>query len=305
MFEDLGLRPAGGKFKRTKGGKISTQDKYLEAIRGSHPLVGLVIDRRELTKLKGTYVEPIPRLAAASPDRRLHPNFRVTRVPTGRLAATAPNLLAIPNRTELGRLIRAGFVAGQGRVLGSWDLDQIEMRIMAHIGRDPGFCSIFIDGRDVHAERALKIFGVEPGKQDKHLHRLPVKSMGFGKLMGMTAVGLLEQLQKEGLREWQIRGGVTRDMLIKKAQKLLDDDDVAYPLNLAYVKEQHRAAREKGYVTDFKGRRFYVTGVWSDDERVRAEADRQAQALPIQSGAQIVVKLWMARVMHEIEWLRE
>jgi len=284
LYEVRGLRPPSGRFKRTKGGGLSTEDKILEAMSGLDPLVTMITDARELFKLHGTYATKIPEIAAREPDRRLHPRFRVTRVPTGRLSAVDPNILAIPKHTANGKLIRAGFVARQGWVLGSWDLDQIEMRVMAHASGDPAFRQIFLDGLDIHAANAQKYFGVPPDQQDDSKHRLPAKAVGFGTLMGITAKGLMEQLHKKGQLRWTI----------SMCQQLLDEFfDTMYPGIKAYVRERHRFCRAHGYTEDFVGRREYLPDIWSDDEQERAAAERQAQALPVQSGAQIVTKLWM------------
>lgn len=284
LYENRGLRPPSGKFKKTKSGGLSTEDKTLEAMSGLDPLVDMITDARELFKLHGTYATKIPEIAARAPDRRLHPRFRVTRVPTGRLSAVEPNVLALPKHTKNGKLIRGGFPARKGWLLGSWDLDQIEMRVMAHASGDPAFRQVFLAGLDIHAANAQKYFGVPPDRQDDSKHRLPAKAIGFGTLMGITAKGLRDQLHKKGQTHWTEQ----------QCQQLLDEFyNVLYPGIKTYVQGRHQFCRATGYTEDFMGRRQYLPDIWSDDDRERSAAEREAQAIPIQAGAQIVTKTWM------------
>ena len=297
LFEVRRLRPTTGRFKRTKGGKISTQDKFLQAIKDQDPLVDMIIDGRELRKLRSTYALRIPAFALAEPDRRLHPHIRVTRVETGRLSATAPNVLAIPKHSDLGKLIRAGFVARPGCLLGSWDLDQIEMRVMAHTSQDPDFCRVFREGKiDIHSYNAHTLLGAPARRedQDESLHRLPAKALGFGMLMGITAHGLLGQLHKAAQFQWTL----------ESAQQLLDDFYARYTGIRDFVRERHRFTRAHGYSETFSGRRKYLANIWSEDEMERAAAEREAQSFPIQGGAQEVVKPWMAAAYRQLRILR-
>lgn len=297
LFEVRGLRPSTGRFKYTKGGKISTQDKFLQAIRIQDPIVDQIIDLRELRKLKSTYALRIPAIAASEPDGRLHPHLRVTRVETGRLSATAPNVLAMPKHSDWAKMVSMGFVAGPGRLLGGWDLDQIELRIMAHVSQDPKFLKIFREGKvDLHSQTAHLLLGAPKDRkqQDESLHRLPAKGVNFGNIMGITAHGLLDQLHKARQTQWTL----------PQVQKLLDDYRVEYAGVYAYILGRHRFTRAHGYTEDMVGRRKYLAGIWSEDEQVRAAAERQAQAIPIQSGAQSVVKQWMAAAYTELRRLR-
>jgi uracil-DNA glycosylase family 4 len=278
--------------KRTKSGEhYSTADAHLEAIREYHPIVGLLLDWREAAKLKGTYVDPMPSYIQA--DGRLHPKFRITRVSSGRLAASDPNVLAFPKHSELGKLVRMGFLADEGHLLGEWDLDQIEMRVMAHDSGDETMIAEFLSGVDKHTSTASRIFGI-PIDRVKGEQRFAAKAVNFGILMGMTRVGLRSQFHKNGQRQWTE----------EDCQKLLDEYFRIYTGVAAYVSGKHAEARRYGYVRDMWGRIRYLAGVHSPDARIREEALRQAQATPIQSGAQGIIKRIMRALWPEIVKLR-
>ena len=258
----------------------------MEAIRDEHPIVGLILDWREADKIRGTYVEPMPAFIQA--DGRLHPRFRITRTGTGRLSASDPNVLAFPKHSELGKLVRMGFRAALGHLLGEWDLNQIEMRVMAHDSQDPVMIEEFKSGIDKHVSTAARLLGkrAEDVTADE---RFGAKAVNFGILMGMTEVGLTAQFAKHG-RVYPVGMLAEYFKLYRGVQ--------------AYISGKHAEARRFGYVRDMWGRIRYIGGVHSPDRRVKEEALRQAQATPIQSGAQGIIKRIMRRVWPEIVELR-
>ena len=280
------------RIKPTKSkARLTTNDKVLEAMSGVHPVIGLIQEGREIKKMKGTYADAIPRLVRR--DGRLHPNYRLTRTDTGRLAATKPNILALPKHSARGKLIREGFIPSEGLVFGEWDLDQIEMRMFAHDSNDPTLIAEFASGRDLHASTAALIFGVDyeelyaayKNKDETADHRrFAAKAVNFGILMGITEFGLVDQFHKNGQLHW------TED----ECADLLREWHLARPTASKYIQSKHAEARRYGYVRDWAGRVRWLEGVHSVDPYIQAEALRQAQATPTQSGAQAVMKRGMA-----------
>lgn len=287
LFGRLGMDT----LKMTKGGRGSTNDKILEALEHEHPehpVITTIRQYREFYKLKHTFVDRLPDFVHRWPyDGRVHATFRTTRVVTGRLAASDPNLLALPKHGAFAKEFRRGFVPEDGHVLGSWDLSQIELRIAAHLSQDPVMLATYRgekrnpDGSliDLHAALAQRIFGVQPSLQDDSKHRLPAKAINFGFWMGQTAKGLLVELRKNGLQTSE-----------DDAQRWLDDAHELYAGARPYMDHMAAEAREHGYVRCMSGRIRYIGGIRSQDERVREEAERFAFSTPIQEGAQTVMK---------------
>lgn len=289
------------RLKKTDGGRYSTDDKTLEALEDVHPVVPLIRARREVTKLRGTYVTPAESWIAA--DGRLHPTLKITATDTGRLAAENPNILAFPKHSEWGKLIRYGFVAAPGHELMSCDLDQIEMRVFAHDANDENMIAEFLSGRDKHASTAALIFGVpyeqlfdayKAGDEEAGEQRFAAKAVNFGVLMGITEHGLRDQFHKNGQLHW-----TTAD-----CNKLLVEWRKAYPAGYEYQQSKHAEARRYGYVRDMFGRLRWVDAVHSEDLYQRAEAERMAQATPIQSGAQGIMQRIMRALWPELVKLR-
>jgi DNA polymerase-1 len=273
--------------KKTKGGRLSTNDKTLDALTLLHPIVPLIQEGRGLSKLLGTYVRPMPRLV--SRDGRLHPNYRITRTDTGRLSAANPNVLAFPKRDELGKYVRDGIVAGEGRELGEWDLSQIEMCVFASDSGDERMIQLITDGVDLHTGTAAEIFGrplqvmldeIKHKSQKTKDQRFAAKAVNFGILMGITEFGLLDQFHKNGQAHYAL----------DDTARLLVEWGKVYPQGKDYIETKHAEARRKGYVTDMWGRVRYLEGIHSDDEYIRKEAERMAQSTPTQSGAQGIMK---------------
>jgi len=314
LFDQLRLTPG----KKTKGGRPSTNDKILEGLRkdprtsekGQHA-IDLIQEVREIRKLKSAFCDKMPGYVRS--DGRIHPNFRVTRVATGRLAASDPNLLAFPKHSHRGKLIRAGFIADTGHNLGEWDLDQIEMRVMAIDADDDVMIAEFLSGIDKHTATASMIFGKKPEDVDKEIERFAAKAVNFGILMGITEHGLLDQFKKNG----SYKGMTTRynriteedekvriEWDLDECKGLLKEWHRIYPKSSRYMSDKHAEARRYGYVRDLFGRLRYIPGVRSYDKFVRAAAERDAQSTPIQSGAQGIVKRWMKAVWDRLPALQ-
>lgn len=298
LFDELGLDP----IRMTEGGRGSTNDKILEALEHEHgnvlPVIGDIREYREVYKLKNTFVDRLPDFVRRWPhDGRIHSSFRTTRVITGRLAASDPNILALPKHGKFAKAFRRGFIADLGHVFGSWDLSQIELRILAHLSQDPVMLAIFRgemrnpDGSliDMHAALAERIFGVKPADQDKSKHRLPAKAINFGLPMGMTNIGLTVELRKNGVN-------VDED----DAQRWIDDTMGLYKGVPVYMDQKKAEARRNGYIRCLSGRIRYIGGIRSSNERVRSEAERFAFSTPIQEGAQFVMKTAEAYIWKNI-----
>jgi DNA polymerase-1 len=285
LFRQLKLKPT----KKTSTGKDSTNDKVLEALRSSNPVLPHILSYRELAKARDSFCRVMPRLV--SDDGRIRCNLRVTRVSSGRLAATNPNLLAIPVRSDVGKEVRQGFVADDGYVLGGWDLDQAEMRYMADESQDEGLCSIFREGKvDVHTQTAADAFGKNPQDVTK-IERYAAKRIGFGVITGITEVGLYDQMALAGAQGWTV-------------DRCKDAIDAYFDLRkgvAVYMEACRAEARRYGFVRDRWGRIRYLPGVHSRIDSVRAEAERQSHSHKIQSGAQGLLKRAMAAMW---DWMR-
>jgi DNA polymerase-1 len=293
--------------RRTSSGRFSTNDKILEALEHEHPelpVLSKIREYRETYKLKNTFVDRLPDFVHRWPDDgRVHATFRTTRVVTGRLAASEPNILAQPEHGKFAADFKRGWVPDDGHVLAAWDESQIELRGLAHLSQDPVMLAVFRgekrnkDGSiiDLHAALAERIFGVKPHLQDKHKHRFPAKAVNFGIPMGMTCKGLAVELRKNGVY-------VTEE----DAQRWLDETLGLYKGVARYMDTRIAEARLQGYVRCLSGRVRYIGGIRSSDERTRAEAERFAFSTPIQESAQFIMKQAEAQVWTMLKgWWRE
>lgn len=277
LFKRLKLRS----ISTTATGEASTGEKVLARIAGEHPVVQLIRDWRSYQKLKTSYVEVLPRKADPK-DCRVRANMRITRVATGRLSCSDPNLMAQPVRTAEGRRIREGFVAEDGCSLVSNDYSQIEMRVVASEANDARMMKIFMDDLDIHTQTASLMFGVPEGQVDEMKHRYPAKRVGFG---------ILNNLSPEGLqREIVIGGAKEEDWPISACEDMIVAWFDIYSGIKQYMVDNHTMALRYGYVVDMWGRRRYVPGAKSHNKKLREEALRQAGNAPIQMGAQGVIK---------------
>lgn len=285
LYTQLGITPP----KMTKGGdRGSTIDKALETIRTNRDVVDLVLDYREASKVVSSFINPLRRIVTSDRDGRVHCTFRITRVSSGRLAATNPNLLAIPVRSELGKKIRCQFIASDGCTIGDWDLDQIEMRAMADESKDPTLCGIFNEGKvDIHRQTAAWTFGV-PYDQVVTEQRYAAKRVGFGVITGITEIGLLDQMNLARARRPDGERWTEDDCL-----RMIEAWFKIYPGVKRYMEACKDEARATGMARDRWGRIRYLPGIWSPIPWVAEEAGRQAHSHKIQAGAQGLMKIAM------------
>lgn len=265
--------------------KKMTDLKAMELLKDKHPVVPLVMRYRALAKLVDSFIDVI--LEKRGPDNRIRTTLRVTRVVTGRLASSNPNLMAQPTRTEDGRRIRGGFEARTGYKLISGDYSQIEMRIVAHISQDPKMLEVFRTGVDIHSATASGIFHLPLDQLDEMKHRYPAKRVGFGILNLISAAKLLQELAVGGATGWTVAG----------CQTMINEWFTLYAGVADYVEERKVEARRTGMVRDLFGRVRLVPEVMSVHESVREAGIRQAVNAPIQMGAQGVIKEAMVRLV--------
>ncbi len=272
LFDRLGL-PGG---KRNPRG-WSTNADVLERLRDKHPLVGLVIEFRELTKLKNTYTDGLQK--AIGPDGRIHTTFQMTATDTGRLSSRDPNLQNIPVRRKLGAGIRRMFVAAPGNVLVDADYSQIELRLLAHMSGDETMRQAFLSGEDVHAVTASQVFGL-PLDQVTHELRGRAKAVNFGIVYGISPFSLAQDI------------GVST----QEAKLYIDTYLAKYSGVKRYMEDTIARAREQGYVSTLFGRRRALPELHASNFNLRSFGERVARNMPIQGTAADVIKLAMIRV---------
>ncbi len=275
LFDKLSLQPP---MRRGKGKVRSTAADILEEMAAQHALPAKIIEYREISKLKSTYVDALPKLIHPETGR-LHTSFSQTTAATGRLSSSDPNLQNIPIRTELGREIRAAFVAEKGKILLSADYSQIELRVMAHFSEDPVLIDAFRNGEDVHARTAQEVFGVGPMAQNAE-HRRAAKAINFGIIYGLSAFGLAQQLsigQKEAAQF--INAYFTRYSGVKKfLDKILVE------------------TRKSGVAKTLFGRIRPIPEINSPQAQLRSFAERTALNSPLQGTAADLIKLAMISI---------
>ena len=274
LFEKLAL-PGG---KRNKTG-YATGVEVLQELAAEHEIAARVLEYREVSKLKNTYVDVIPKLVAS--DGRLRTVFNQTSTATGRVSSTNPNLQNIPVRGELGRRIRKAFVASApDRILLAADYSQIELRLMAHVSGDAQMRAAFIGHADIHDVTAQRIFGLPPGQAADREQRRIAKSVNFGLLYGMSEFGLAQRLH-----------------ISRGEAKLMTEAYFAqFPGVRGYLDATVRDGREQGYVETLAGRRRYLPDLRSRDHMARNAAEREATNAPLQGGAADLMKIAMLRV---------
>ncbi len=275
LFEELKLPGA----KRTATGKASTAADVLTGLRGAHPAIDLILEHRELTKLKSTYVDALPLLVHPETGR-IHTTFNQTVAATGRLSSTEPNLQNIPVRTELGRRVRRAFIAPEpGWKLLSADYSQIELRIQAHVTQDPTLLEAFQMGQDVHAATAAELFGVPIEEVTPDQRRL-AKTANFAIIYGISPFGFAEQT---GLSQQQ-----SADFIRRYFEKFRGVE--------AFQKRLLAEARTTGYVMTLLGRRRTIPELKSPVHGVRAAGERMAINAPVQGTASDIIKIAMVRL---------
>lgn len=279
LYDELGLA-SGKKTKLT--GKRSTAVSALEPLRGEHPIIPTLLEYRELEKLRGTYLDPLPNLVNAHTGR-LHTTFAQTAVATGRLSSLNPNLQNIPIRSELGREIRKGFIADDGFCLISADYSQIELRLLAHIADDPLMQQAFQEGADIHRRTAAQVLGLDEATITAQQRRA-AKTVNFGVLYGMSAHRLSNDL------------GIP----YAEAASFIEIYFSTYPGIRRYIDHTLEFGREHGYVETLYGRRRYVPELKAQNRTLREAGERLAYNMPIQGTAADIIKLAMVKLDREL-----
>ncbi|MFA5808566.1 MAG: DNA polymerase I, partial [bacterium] len=276
LFEKLGLPPV----KKTKTG-YSTDVEVLERLKDLHEIPSLVLEYRTVAKISSTYVDVLP--GRIDPrDGRIHTTLHQTQTATGRLSSSDPNLQNIPIRTELGRRIRAGFVAEKGNLFVGADYSQVELRLLAHLSGDAELIRRFRQGDDIHSATAAAVFGVDPSAVTPELRRR-AKVINFGILYGMSPFGLSRELGIGG----------------KEAKTYIDHYFDRYPGVKEYIDGLKTTARKNGYVLTLMGRRRILKDIDSRNKVLREAAERMAINTPIQGSAADLIKMAMIRVDRE------
>jgi DNA polymerase I len=275
VFDELNISTG----KKTSTGQVSTSRDVLDELAHTYEIAQLIIDFREMDKLKATYADALPKMI--SPDGRIHGCLNQTVAATGRLSSTDPNLQNIPIRTELGRKIREAFVAEKGHKILSADYSQLELRILAHITRDPVMLEAYQTGEDIHSKTARLVFGAKTEKELKEKRRV-AKIVNFAIAYAVEAYGL------------STRVGLSRS----EAKQVIADYFETYKGIRKYMDEIPETARKQGYVTSMFGRRRYFPSINDRNYSVRSRAEREAINMPIQGTASDIVKIAMLRV-HE------
>jgi len=281
LFTKLGLK---GRVRRTGGGALSTAASELEKLRDEHPVVDLILQYRELNKLKTTYIEPFPSLVAA--DGRLHTTYNQTGTATGRLSSSDPNLQNIPTRTELGQRFRTAFVAPAGYKLLSLDYSQLELRIVAHIAHDETMIEAFRSGEDIHTRTASEVFGVAPAQVDRDMRR-QAKVLNFGIIYGMGVLGFARA------------AGIGRDA----AKQFIEEYFERFSGVAKYMERTKQEAFERGFVTTLLGRRRPLPDINSRIPQLAAQAERMAINHPIQGTGADLMKLAMIAIERHLREL--
>jgi DNA polymerase-1 len=275
LFDKLNLQPSA---RRGKAKARSTAADILEELSAKHPLPGKIMEYREIAKLKSTYVDALPKLIHPETGR-LHTSFSQTGTATGRLSSSDPNLQNIPIRTELGRQIRAAFVAEKGKMLLSADYSQIELRIMAHFSEDPVLVAAFRNGEDIHARTAQEVFGVGPLAQTAE-HRRAAKAINFGIIYGLSPFGLAQQL---GIEQ-------------KEAAQFINAYFARYRGVKEYLDKILAETRKSGVAKTLFGRIRPIPEINSPQMQLRNFAERTALNSPLQGTAADIIKLAMIAI---------
>jgi DNA polymerase-1 len=279
LFGKLGLETKG--VKRGKTG-FSTAAQELEKLRGAHPIIEMIEDYREVSKLLSTYVDVLPDLA--DKDGRIHTSYDQAVAATGRLSSSDPNMQNIPIRTELGRKIRRAFIASEGFVLLSCDYSQIELRLVAALAKDKAMLAAFEKGEDVHTATASSIWDIPLKDVTKDQRRI-AKAINFGLIFGQGPQGLAQS------------AGIS----FKEAKEFIDRYFQVYKGIKNYMVETKLSAHKLGYVETFFGRKRYLPEIHSSMPMVRAQAERMAINMPVQGSEADLIKLAMIEIAKKLE----
>ncbi len=279
LFDKMKISTAG--LGKTKTG-VSTAAGQLDKLKGEHKIIDFILEFRELSKLKNTYSDALPKLINTK-DGRVHTSFNQTVTATGRLSSSNPNLQNIPIRTTIGQEIRKAFIAEPGFKILKADYSQIELRIAASLANDKAMLKAFDNKEDIHTQTAAVIRGIKADEVTPDLRR-QAKEVNFGVLYGMGAWGLAQ------------RTGLARE----EASKFIEKYFATYKDLKKYIDETIKVARDKGYVETFYGRRRYLPEINSGIQLVRAGAERMATNMPIQGTAADILKLAMIDIDHKL-----
>ena len=281
LFDRMNIDPGN---KKTKTGQYSTSEQVLSKLEEAHPIVGHILNYRGLKKLLTTYAEALPTYIDPGTGK-IHTHFNQAEAATGRLSSLNPNLQNIPIRTEEGRNIRKAFITGDPDYgFFSADYSQVELRLMAHLSGAPGLIDAFLNGEDIHAETASKIYHVPLNEVTPEMRRR-AKTANFGIIYGISAWGLAERLK------------ISR----KEGKELIDGYFNLYPGVKRYMEESVEKARKQGYVETLMGRRRYLRDINSRNAVVRGVAERNAVNAPIQGSAADIIKKAMICIHQKIK----
>lgn len=280
LFDVMGLPTKG--LKKTKRGYYSTNAKVLSDLARDHEIVRLILDWREKSKIKSTYLDTLGPLRRG--DGRVHTTYNQTITATGRLSSSDPNLQNIPTRSELGRTVKTAFSAGEGSVFLAVDYSQIELRLLAHLSGDEHLVRAFNEGEDFHAETAARVFGVPVSEVTPDL-RSRAKAVNFGIVYGQQAYGLSQSLH----------------ISMAEARDMIDRYYEAYPGVRTFLDNVVARAKETGYAETMYGRRRHIPELKAKNPQLRGFGERTAMNHPMQGTAADIIKIAMARVSRRLE----
>ena len=280
LFDVMGLPTKG--LKKTKRGYYSTNAKVLSDLARDHEIVRLILDWREKSKIKSTYLDTLGPLRRG--DGRVHTTYNQTITATGRLSSSDPNLQNIPTRSELGRTVKTAFSAGEGSVFLAVDYSQIELRLLAHLSGDEHLVRAFNEGEDFHAETAARVFGVPVSEVTPDL-RSRAKAVNFGIVYGQQAYGLSQSLH----------------ISMAEARDMIDRYYEAYPGVRTFLDNVVARAKQTGYAETMYGRRRHIPELKAKNPRLRGFGERTAMNHPMQGTAADIIKIAMARVSRRLE----
>ncbi len=277
LFQELKL-PGG---RKTRGG-YSTGASVLEELRGIHPIIEFILDYRQLSKIKSTYIDTLPGLINPKTGR-VHTSFNQTRTATGRLSSSEPNLQNIPVRGEVGKQVRQAFIAPPGSLLLGGDYSQIDLRALAHLSQDEGLLNAFQQDEDIHAATAAQLYGVDASQVTPDMRRL-AKTVNFGVIYGMSDYGL-EQATELSRQE---------------AARFITAYFEKYPGVKQYLESTKKQAREADYVQTLLGRKRFIPEIDSPNRQVREAAERMAINMPVQGTSADIIKVAMINLHREM-----
>lgn len=280
LFDVMGLPTKG--LKKTKRGYYSTNAKVLSDLARDHEIVRLILDWREKSKIKSTYLDTLGPLRRG--DGRVHTTYNQTITATGRLSSSDPNLQNIPTRSELGRTVKTAFSAGEGSVFLAVDYSQIELRLLAHLSGDEHLVRAFNEGEDFHAETAARVFGVPVSEVTPDL-RSRAKAVNFGIVYGQQAYGLSQSLH----------------ISMVEARDMIDRYYEAYPGVRTFLDNVVARAKQTGYAETMYGRRRHIPELKAKNPQLRGFGERTAMNHPMQGTAADIIKIAMARVSRRLE----